>query len=353
MAKKRILDILSKTTLLILSLIVSLIIGIAIESYFFCPPSGDVSWHDSNIQFDSELGWKPIPGRSIITFGDKKVSSNSSGFRSPEIDSSKEHILVAGDSVAWGYGVGDDETVSSYLQSIIGSENRNFQVLNLGVSGYAVDQYLMHLQKSISKTNPRVIIVIFCQNNDLCETGRNYAWGKSKPLFIIKHGKLENINKHVHKYSRTSLLTSSRISNSRLFQFLIKTIAPSGRLHQIILGQKELNPDMRDSVCAALIGQMNDLATRHNAKLLFVISPSKRYFTDRDDYSLNSSYLYFSNLFDKYGYDYIDYFKRVTHDKANADKLYLPGDDCHYSPYGNKYLAKLIYEKLASTKSLK
>lgn len=346
MVKKRILDILSKVMLLTIFTFISLIIGIMIEVYFFRPVHNDVSWHDPNTKFDSELGWKPIPSRSIIAFGDKKVSSNSIGFRSPEIDGSKEHILVVGDSVAWGYGVSDDETVCSYLQNLIGSDHRNFQVLNLGVSGYGVDQYWLYLQKNINKTNPRVIIVIFCDNNDLYETGRNSAWEKSKPLFTVKHNVLKNINKHIFKYSRTNLFSSSR-----LFRFLIKIIAPSERLQRIILGQKNLNPDLMESVCAALIGQINDLATQRNASLFFVISPDKHYFTDGK--SLPFSYLYFKNLFDKNGYDYIDYFERITHYKTDADKLYLPGDDCHYSPYGNEYLAKVIYEKLVSTKILK
>lgn len=76
------------------------------------------NWHDVNTRFDSELGWAPIPCR-ILRFQNKIVLSNSLGFRSPEIEPSKKNIVLIGDSVAWGYGVDDNETASFYLQMVL------------------------------------------------------------------------------------------------------------------------------------------------------------------------------------------------------------------------------------------
>ena len=72
-------------------------------------------WHDPNTRFDQELGWSPIPNGEVQNHPWGKISSNSHGFRSEEIDRNQSHIIVLGDSVAWGYGVGDEETMPHYL----------------------------------------------------------------------------------------------------------------------------------------------------------------------------------------------------------------------------------------------
>ena len=77
------------------------------------------TWHDPNTQFDSELGWSPIPNRSINFPGWGILSSNSLGFRSSEINQSKKQIIILGDSVAWGFGVNDTETFSYYLDKMV------------------------------------------------------------------------------------------------------------------------------------------------------------------------------------------------------------------------------------------
>ena len=99
------------------------------------------TWHDPNTQFDPELGWSPIPNRSINFPGWGTISSNSLGFRSPEINQSKKQIIILGDSVAWGFGVNDTETFPYYLDESVSS--LGYQVSNLAVSGYGIDQYYL------------------------------------------------------------------------------------------------------------------------------------------------------------------------------------------------------------------
>ena len=69
----------------------------------------------STIKFDSELGWAPIPNKKSPISLYFNFQLNSLGFRSPEIDNSKEHILLLGDSVAWGLKNNENETFSYYL----------------------------------------------------------------------------------------------------------------------------------------------------------------------------------------------------------------------------------------------
>ena len=101
---------------------------ILVETYFF--KSNDNFFVCEICQFHPQLGWETIPGKTV---SNKKVTytTNSLGMRSKEVDFSKGHILLVGDSVTFGLGVNNNETVSHYLEKI----NNEHQVLNLGFLG--------------------------------------------------------------------------------------------------------------------------------------------------------------------------------------------------------------------------
>ena len=83
------------------------------------------NWVIGATQFDSELGWIPLPNVVVHLFNQAYIQHNSLGFRSDEL-SSKPTILIVGDSIVWGYGVSNNETVTYYLKEAL----LDFQVLN-------------------------------------------------------------------------------------------------------------------------------------------------------------------------------------------------------------------------------
>jgi hypothetical protein len=101
---------------------------ILVETYFF--KSNDNFFVCEICQFHPQLGWETIPGKTV---SNEKVTytTNSLGIRSKEVDFSKGHILLGGDSVTFGLGVNNNENVSHYLEKI----NNEHQVLNLGFLG--------------------------------------------------------------------------------------------------------------------------------------------------------------------------------------------------------------------------
>src|SRR3989338_8286393 len=62
------------------------------------------------------------------------VTTNSLGFRSPEPDSAKPMIALVGDSITFGYGVADDETLAANLQKLL----PGYDIQNAGVPGYNI-----------------------------------------------------------------------------------------------------------------------------------------------------------------------------------------------------------------------
>ena len=62
---------------------------------------------------------------------------------------SDRKIIIVGDSVAFGVGVSDEQTVASHLQNIVAKSN--IQVINLGVGGYDANQaFEMAVQNPIT-----------------------------------------------------------------------------------------------------------------------------------------------------------------------------------------------------------
>lgn len=100
----------------LLALVTTLFVGLLglflLEGYYW--KNGYSSLVCEICRFHPELGWDNDPGKTV---GNEKVTytTNSLGMRSEEVDSSKGHILIVGDSVAFGLGVNNDETVSYYL----------------------------------------------------------------------------------------------------------------------------------------------------------------------------------------------------------------------------------------------
>lgn len=89
------------------------------------------------------------------------VTTNKSGFRSPEIESSKPLVAILGDSIAFGYGVEDKETIPSRLQALL----PDVAILNAGVPGYNILQQRALYREKIRALRPSALLLIFHWND--------------------------------------------------------------------------------------------------------------------------------------------------------------------------------------------
>jgi lysophospholipase L1-like esterase len=108
---------------------------------------------DTDITFpflraDPDTFWAPIPGFDGEFLG-RHVSINELGLRGGAVSRVKQRgrrrIVTFGDSITFGYGVGDDETYSARLDAL--GRGRGIEVLNAGVTGYTSHQLLAHLRR--------------------------------------------------------------------------------------------------------------------------------------------------------------------------------------------------------------
>jgi lysophospholipase L1-like esterase len=113
---------------------------------------------------DPDVFWSPLPGFHAPFMG-KMVTINSLGLRGGEVILPKppgtKRIMCFGDSITFGYGVGDDETYPFAL----GGEARGWDVVNAGVTGYTSHQVLGLLRRLAPKLQPDLVTILIGWND--------------------------------------------------------------------------------------------------------------------------------------------------------------------------------------------
>ena len=112
------------------------------------------------------LKYEHTPGAVARSSGiDIKI--NSQGFRGPEPSSipPANRVVILGDSIAFGLYLNWEDTFASKLQQRLNSDNRDTEVLDLGVSGYDVLQEVSLLEFRGLKYHPNLVVVAYCLND--------------------------------------------------------------------------------------------------------------------------------------------------------------------------------------------
>ncbi len=106
------------------------------------------------------------PGASVQA--EVRYDVNSLGLRGPEVQQEKPagitRVAVVGDSIAFGYWVEERDSFPRQLETMLGGPAR-VQVLNFGVPGYGLAQYVETLRTRVLAFAPDVVIVSFCLND--------------------------------------------------------------------------------------------------------------------------------------------------------------------------------------------
>jgi lysophospholipase L1-like esterase len=128
------------------------------------------------------------------------VTTNSRGFRGPEVEVPKPHgrlrIVALGDSVTFGWGVNDADTFCSQLERQLRARTPGLDVdvVNLAVPGYATRQEVALLERNLAELQPDVVLVGFYAN-DLPDTlddkgsqrsGTRIAGGKQEAGQVLR-----------------------------------------------------------------------------------------------------------------------------------------------------------------------
>jgi lysophospholipase L1-like esterase len=114
---------------------------------------------------DSVLNWRFVPN-SVVRDGRITYRYNNAGFRDVDHSVAKRsditRVLVLGDSVTEGSGVGQDQIFSHYVQNLLGAR---YEVINFGMSGLNTPQEIHLLEVEGLKYEPDVVALNFVLND--------------------------------------------------------------------------------------------------------------------------------------------------------------------------------------------
>jgi len=118
--------------------------------------------------FSPLYGWIGRPG-AVAAMGSGRVTLNRLGYRGRELPPRREagptRVVVLGDSIAFGYGVADEQTFTHLLDA----RDNGIAAANMGVQGFGPGQELLVLQHEGLRSDPDVVVLAVCLRNDFAD----------------------------------------------------------------------------------------------------------------------------------------------------------------------------------------
>jgi hypothetical protein len=171
-----------KIIALTLGLIVGLVIGeIGSRFYYFGGDALDFQKINSFVTIgytgflqpaDDQYVWYEVKPNLNELFKMRQMTTNSQGLRDQEYSLKKPantyRVAVIGDSFTFGDGVDNDSVYHAIVEQKLNSKSDSLQIelLNFGVAGYDLLNYLGVIQAKALAYEPDLILIGFCGNND-------------------------------------------------------------------------------------------------------------------------------------------------------------------------------------------
>tara|TARA_E500000178_G_scaffold82733_1_gene80967 strand:- start:19437 stop:20411 length:975 start_codon:yes stop_codon:yes gene_type:complete len=99
-----------------------------------------------------------------------EIAINSYGFREKNFkkkdwDNATEKIIFLGSSVTLGWGVKEEKNLTSLIEKIANSENKNWKIINAAVGNYNTERYINNFFEFYERFDPDVIVVQYFIND--------------------------------------------------------------------------------------------------------------------------------------------------------------------------------------------
>jgi lysophospholipase L1-like esterase len=284
--------------------------------------AGLILSHIYNRKFDSALieenKYGPSSGLKANAYGivwDKPFHTDEMGGRKHRrAKAGKPKMLIIGDSVTEGVGVGD----SSVFANIINDRLDSFDVRNISLIGWSVGDYDNAINKLVEKdTAIRTIALCYCLNDIYGQTAL-----KNMPS-IARKGFIGRINGFLQ----------DRYATYKLIKLLI--YQNSDRYYQY---DRSLYTDQDKVQAAALVlAHIRDICSAHKIAFTIFILPYRSQLQNRDE--LPQTALIAECR--KNQINYSDLLHALVND-GKPKELYLFADEIHLSALGHRRLAAAI-----------
>ena len=138
-------------------------------------------------EIDNDLGWKLSAGKTKnhhSSYFEATYQTNTLGYRDKPrnlLKDRKSHrILLYGDSQVFGWGIPAEQRFSNLIEDV----NSNFELWNLAVPGYGLDQEVLSYEKQGQLFSADEVF-FFVSKATLNRTRYDYIYRKYKPKYIF------------------------------------------------------------------------------------------------------------------------------------------------------------------------
>lgn len=290
-------------------------------------------------EHDEELGWRTKPGSSS-----KHLFINDKGYRGKEFPyekTGKKRVLAFGDSATFGYYLDEESTYPHYLQKTLGD---GYEVLNMGVPSYGLDQSYLLYKREGPKYKPDSV-VFGVTSNDIYDITCSMRFGFYKPFFRLVDGKLKLFNTPVPKkipiedvFFKGQPLKARLFKHSNVFRFLFYRFADINKALDVSLEEMSLEDGVK--VAAAIIADLKQRCADEGSKLIFLIFPREDRLGGVPSDEGYGYYLRIMDILKNEGVPFIDLHGAFR--KNSGRKLYLEGDPVHPNAAGNVLIVNEI-----------
>ncbi len=277
-------------------------------------------------------------------------ATDSLGFRNPH-DTPQADIVILGDSLVYGQGVNEEQTLCHFLR-----ENTKLEIVNLGISGLSpYEEYIIFREFGIA-LHPKIVIIVFYENdiNDLLKSldkeEMEYIINTPLPVDITFSSKERANLKRGFRKTRLFLMLRN-IKNNLLFlklsHFLYLDIIRyiTYKKRSIVFGNHQLQETRENMQWLAwecfkkLYLKLNYLCKRNNCELIVALVTTREDLIEK----LNQFFL-------KEGISFIDPREALGEIFYGKDESkyqdFILKHDGHLSELGNKKAAQIIEDYL-------
>ena len=287
---------------------------------------------DDNVAFHPRLGHSPVLRAEDRANGLKL--SDTIGQRLEKIAPGREHVVILGDSVLYGWRMEDDETAAAEL----GEALESAQVVNMSVSGYSIDQYYLYLDEHLHRLDPLVVVVGVYAGNDYESAAMSHWSGHSTPLFVPDGDGLRLFREHTPRLNCIDAL-----SGSLLFKPLWSSFDAAMSLLAAVCNVRTLDEEEHRLVVSRLFKSIEALVTGQGGRLLYVLLPDLNDF-NRDSWywKEKSRYRDLEVLLREGGYDVLWLYDDLCGSPGEPSDYFIEGDSAHLNRAGHRLLAERL-----------
>jgi len=308
--------------------------------------------HKSYQDYHEVIGWTGRKNTNYPDFfgPDKYVNINGQGFREDSDTPLAEpqgsaRIICSGNSFTFGQGVANDETWCHQLRDYL----PGIDTVNLGQSGYGVDQSYLWYMEAGQKLQHRVHVFAFI-SADLDRMSVTEKWNTGKPILRLRDNEIEIANVPVPRF-KYWLTRKARAADLRMVELgdriltrLLRLGSPDSPLQAVPDRTRKAVPESTRKVARRVFEELVKAGTTAGRSILFVYLPTEK------DIAGNLAWRNWTReVMAELHYPFVDITPAMRQLPAGrVAGFFIDGgvDEGHYTYAGNRWIAENISREL-------